>query len=110
MRPKDLENPYMDIEGHLKFTIDTPDIAYDKGASAMVEGLKSGSGFKCSVMGVTPVYDGSTTSPLQFSIAAQSVVEEKDGATYISLPNFNLPEYQTYPPRKGYLVFIPEEE
>ena len=105
-RPKDFKNPYEQIGADLKKMGN--EIAYEAGADAMLEGLKEGSGFRCSVMNIASVYGGSTTSPLEFTIHTQSVTEEKDGATHISLPNFNLSEYQTYPPTKGYLVFIPD--
>ena len=107
-RPKDWKNPYEVVYG--KDITEMTHKAYEAGADAMLEGLKGGSGFRCSVMNITSVYGGSTMSPLEFSLHTQSIVEEKDGATHISLPNFNLPEYQTYPPKRGYLIFIPDEE
>ena len=118
-RPKDWKNPHKnddDIEHRcpvMETSYSNPirdANIYEAGADAILEALREGSGFRCSVMNITPVYGGSTTSPLEFMVHTQSVVEEKDGATHISLPSFNFPEYQTYPPRKGHLVFIPDED
>ena len=79
----------------------------EAGADAMLEALKSGEGFRCSIGNVDSVQGSSTTEPLSFKIYAKSIVEDKDGSTFISLPYFKPMEY---PPRKGWLVFIPDEE
>ena len=79
----------------------------ETGADAMLEALKKGEGFRCSVIGANALRGGSTTEPMKFAIVAQSVVEDKDGSTFISLPNFDV--IRGYPLKKGWLVFIPEE-
>lgn len=81
--------------------------AFEAGASAMLEALKGGESFRCSIGGVDSVQGGSTMEPQNFVIYAQSIVEDKDDHTLISLPHFNPLEY---PKRKGWLVFITEDD
>lgn len=76
------------------------------GADAMLEGLKKGGGFRCSIIGVQSIQATSIVGPLRFAIQTQSISEDCKGYTEISLPHFNPIEY---PYRKGYLVFIPGE-
>ncbi len=98
------ENPYTNHGAVLKEMGN--EIAFEAGADAMLEGLKS-KGFRCGLIDIRPIMDGSASDPLKFSIITQSIVEEKDGATIVSLPSFCIK--RIYPPKKGWLVFIEEE-